>query len=200
MKERRARRMEKKAQRQMEQRGDGMVQEEAAGLEAVARRGEVRGHPRLPDVFRHPDGGDPVEPAEVSGRVAIIHQLDAHSVAESGRLDALAGERELPVGERDAHSSQIREALGGPDEEPAPAAADVEQAHPVPHAELVQHEVELGLLRLVERGIFGPEVRAAVDQALPEPERVELVADVVVESDRCLIASCAVALAAELGC
>ena len=35
--------------------GDGMVQEEAAWLEAVARRREVCGHPPCPDVLRHAD-------------------------------------------------------------------------------------------------------------------------------------------------
>ena len=89
-----------------------MVEEEAAWLEAVPRRGEVGGHPPFPDVLGHPDRCDPVEPAEVSRCVAIIHQLDAQTVTESGRRNRVAGERELPVGERDAHGGEVREAFG----------------------------------------------------------------------------------------
>ena len=66
----------------------------------------------------------------------------------------------LMLRQRDPDRLEPREALGGPDQEAAPAAADVEHAHAVAELELVEDEVELGELRLVERGVGRAEVGA----------------------------------------
>src|SRR3546814_3891296 len=61
----------------------------------------------------------------------------------------------------------------------APAAADVEHAHPLAQPELAADQVELGFLRIIEVLRLAP-VAAAVDQALAEHGAVEVVAQVVV--------------------
>ena len=73
--------------------------------------------------------------------------------------------------------------LGGVEDEPAPAAADVEETLPGRQAELAADVVELRDLRVVERLRVVPEVRARVHHALVEPHAVERVADVVVVRD-----------------
>ena len=85
---------------------------------------------------------------------------------------------------------------GGVDREAAPAAADVE--HPLARlqSQLRAHELELGLLGLLERLRPSREDRAAVGQRLAEEQREEVVGDVVVVADGAGVALDAVAPAA----
>ena len=81
------------------------------------------------------------------------------------------------------------------DHEAAPPAADVEHALALAQRELPADELELGLLRLLER--LGParEVRAAVGHRAIEEQREELVADVVVVAHGAAVARDRVPLA-----
>src|SRR5678816_3287014 len=83
--------------------------------------------------------------------------------------------RHRDAGDRDAV------ALGGKRREAAPAAAQVEHAHAGLQPDLAAHQIELGVLRLVERLGVLP-VRAGVEQAAAEHRLVEIVADVVAVS------------------
>src|SRR4030095_15227865 len=64
-----------------------------------------------------------------------------------------------------------------------PAATELQNLHPRPQAELAAHQIELGVLRLVE--VDGPvPVRAGVGERRSEHRLVEVVPDVVVAGDR----------------
>ncbi len=88
------------------------------------------------------------------------------------------------------------------DRKRAPAAADVE--HPIarPQRELRADELELGLLRLLERLCPAVEERTGVGHRAVQEQREELVGDVVVMADRPGIAALGVRapLEHELGC
>src|SRR5688500_17817529 len=75
-------------------------------------------------------------------------------------------------------------ALGRPDDERAPAAADVEEPLPGLQLKLAADMVELLLLRDFERVVGAAEVRARVHVPRIEPQAEELVAYVVVMPDR----------------
>src|SRR3954470_23423842 len=85
--------------------------------------------------------------------------------------------------------------------EAAPAGADVQHPLAFPEAELRADEVELCLLRCLERVGAAGEDRAGVRHRLVEKEAEELVRDVVVVADRAAVALTGVALAlgAQLG-
>jgi len=76
-----------------------------------------------------------------------------------------------------------------------PAAADIEEAFARLEAELAADQIELGLLRLIERVIRLGEVGAGVDHAPIEPETIESVTDIVVIADHLLIAPACVGAA-----
>ena len=80
--------------------------------------------------------------------------------------------------------------------EAAPAAADVEHAHARLQPELGADQLELGLLRLLERRRAAREDRARVGHRLAEEQLEERVRDVVVVADRAAVARDAVAAAA----
>ena len=67
-------------------------------------------------------------------------------------------------------------------DERAPTATDVEEVFSCRQAKLATDVVELCRLRRVERLVAALEVGAGVHHLLTEPERVEVVADVVVKS------------------
>ena len=79
-------------------------------------------------------------------------------------------------------------ALGGVDGERAPAAADVEHALAALEAELLAHELELGLLRRLEVGRAAREDRARVGHRRAEEEAEELGRHVVVVADGARVA------------
>ena len=69
------------------------------------------------------------------------------------------------------------------EENPAPAAADVEEARPVAEVELGADVTKLPLLRGVDVFLGVPEIRARVDHLLAQPQLEEVVAQVVVHGD-----------------
>jgi len=68
----------------------------------------------------------------------------------------------------------------GVKDQPAPAAADVEETLPGLEHELAAYVLEFLLLRLVERIVVALEIRARVRHVAIEPEPIELVGHVVV--------------------
>ena len=85
---------------------------------------------------------------------------------------------------------------GGVDRKASPTATDIQQALPGPQPELAAHELELRLLSLFERGRATREDRAAIRHRPIQEQAEELVADVVVVSDRTGVTRLAVALPA----
>ncbi len=89
--------------------------------------------------------------------------------------------------------------LGGVQDQRAPAAADIEQAHARLEIELAADQVELGPLRVGQRLVRAGEVRARVGHRLVEQQPVEVVGQVVVVRDRRAVAAAGVQPAAQPG-
>src|SRR3546814_247903 len=128
-------------------RGDGVVEEPAAGGQQRRQRREVRIDAGLADVLGHADRGDGLEiPA---GEVAVVLEPDLDPVGEAGLFDALAGELDLLSADGDPDDVDAVLA-GGVDRHRSPPAADIEQPHagPLVAAELAAHESVLRRLRI----------------------------------------------------
>ncbi len=69
-------------------------------------------------------------------------------------------------------------------DQPAPAAADVEQFFPGFQAQLCAQVIELAVLGLVDGVLLAVEESAGVDHVLVEPEAVKIVGDIVMILDR----------------
>jgi len=159
-----------------------VVEEEPSRPERTMHGGEVVGQPRRADVLAHPHAHRLVEPP-VDGKVAVVAHLDAHTVADACRGESLARQRRLRLAQRDPdarHTEATRRIL----EQSAPSAADVEHMLAGAETQLPADVLQLRLLRRVEILRAGGEVRARVDHSPVEPERVEVVADVVVVAHR----------------
>ena len=141
------------------------------GLEQVAQALGVRVDLDVADVLDHADRGDRVE--ALAGQLAPVLHADVDAVGDAGLLGARAGALGLRRRQRDAGDvdAVVDRGVHG---EAAPAAADVEQALAGLEAELGAHELELGLLGLLERRGPAREDRAAVGHRLVEEEREEL--------------------------
>lgn len=77
---------------------------------------------------------------------------------------------------------------GGVGQQRAPAAADIEQPFAFTQRELAADQVELAVLRSLERLARAGEVRARIDHRRPQHQPVEAVRDVVVMTHRVAIA------------
>src|SRR5882672_2128848 len=78
--------------------------------------------------------------------------------------------------------------LCGPQDQRAPAAADVEEALARLDHELVEDMIELLLLGELERIVLAPEIGAGVHHVPVEPKGIEVVRDVVVVVDGVTVA------------
>ncbi len=137
------------------------------------------------DVLDHADAGDLVE--RLAGQLAVVHDADVDAVADARLLRPLARERGLRLGQRDPGDRDAVLARRV-DRQRAPAAADVEHPLALLQRQLGADQVELGLLRRLEARPVAREERAAVGHRLVEPQREEVVRDVVVVRDRALVA------------
>ena len=159
----------------------------SARLHAAARAGaRTRRSGSTPTCSTMPMLGDRVEAARrrARGSPARGSRPGRRGPRSATRSRAELG---LRLGQRDAdHLDAV--ALGGVDREAAPAAADVEHALALLQAELGADQLELGLLRLLERRRAAREDRAAVGHRLAEEQREELVRDVVVVAHRARVA------------
>ena len=71
----------------------------------------------------------------------------------------------------------------------SPATAHIQQAHPRTESEFAADEVELLLLRYLERGVGIGEHRARVRHGWPQDPAVEAIGDVVVVMNRLRVAA-----------
>ena len=114
--------------------------------------------------------------------LAEVPHLDAAATFEARRADALVRELGLRLGQR--HAERFHAVvLDRVHDEPAPAAADVEEPFALAQPQLAADVVELLLLRRVEVVVRCAEVRARVDHPPVEEEPVELGVEVVVVVD-----------------
>ena len=132
-----------------------------AGFEESEGVREVLLLPRAAHVLEHPHAYDLIE--ALPRDVAVIAELDAEFSFESRLPHALAGEPMLFLAEGDAEAGDP-EILRGVDQEPAPAAADVQESLAGPEAQLAADQLQLGGLRL------GEGERRAVELAVGHPD------------------------------
>ena len=151
----------------------------------------------MADVLEHADTDRLVE-AAILGQVAIVHQLQRHPVLQALGGDPLTGQRELFAAQGDAEHLGA-ELAGGEACQPAPAAADIEQAVAGLEPQLAAEQAQLGLLRLVEILLAGFEIGTGVDHVPVQPEPVEIVGQVVVVGDRLGIGGLVMRLASRQG-
>jgi hypothetical protein len=140
---------------------------------------------RLADVLDHADAGDRVELLAV--QFAVVGDADVDELANACGFGAFTGDPRLRLAERDAgdvHAVVLRRV----DRPAAPAAADVEDALARLELQLGADELELGSLRLFERGGAAAEDRAAVGHRLAEEQLEELGWQVVVVAHRATVA------------
>ena len=171
--------------------GVPVAQARDAVVEQSPARGEQAGEARgvgvdlvVADVLDHADRGDGIER---SRELAPVHHLHVYAIGETRRLDVLA--RELSLGRGQRHGlDEDTVATRRVDRERAPATADVEDMLALAQSELLAHELELGLLRLLERARPAREDRAAVGHRAIEEEGEEFVGDVVVVAHRARVA------------
>src|SRR2546423_11630222 len=130
-----------------------------------------------PDVLDHPDAGDLVV-AVATGERAVISDRHPATIAEAGLLDSLAREHCLILAECDARSIDSV-VLRCVHDQCAPSAPDVEETLARLEPQLPADQIELGLLRRVERIIHCAEVRARINHLPVEPQLVEAIADIV---------------------
>src|SRR5690349_2770311 len=136
-------------------------------------------------MLHHSDTGDLVERGVA--QCPIVADFDIDAVRESIADDSPPRQSRLLLAERDSRrpNTVVPSRMH---RERAPAAADVEQSFSSLEAKLSTHEIELRGLRFVERLDSPLEVRARVHHLAIEPERVEVVPNVIVEANRVGIA------------
>ncbi len=161
--------------------GDAVVEHHAARLQHAVDLAEVLRKAGDADVLEHAHARDLVVD-RILRQIEVVAQLDLHVTRQASRDDLARHVLVLVLRQRDAVRVHAV-VLGGVEDEPAPAAADVEEALAGREAQLAADVVELRDLRVVERLRFVLEVRARVHHALVEPHAVERVADVVVVRD-----------------
>ena len=159
--------------------GDGLDARDALRREQPVAGAEEDGKLPVADGLEHLDGGDV---AEAPLERAVVLQADVHPVRQPGRLDALARQRGLLLGQ--GHARHPRSPLAGRvQREPAPPAADLQHMGAGPQAELLADAAVLGLLRLPQRHLGVLEERARVGPRRVEEQLVEVVPQVVVVLD-----------------
>ena len=119
-----------------------------ARAQRAAQPARVLVHLLGADVLDHADRGDGVE--RLARELAVVDDAEVGAVGDARLLGAAPRGLDLRRRERDAGDVHAV-ALGGVDRERAPAAADVEHALAARQRQLLADELELGLLRLLER-------------------------------------------------
>ena len=121
-----------------------------------------------------------VEAGLLDGAVVAVTQVDL--LVEPGVMHRPLTPTRLLFGQRDRDDLDPI-VLGRVQREPAPSTAGVQHPHPRFEPQFAAHEVELLLLRLLERGIGAGEHRARVRHGRPQDPLVEAVGHVVVVGD-----------------
>ncbi|MCY1303542.1 hypothetical protein D9M70_532540 [compost metagenome] len=158
-----------------------MVHDQAARLEQAAQLGEIPLQLRAADVLEHADRGNLVV-GDGFVELAVVQQRHADAACQALLLDQAADVRVLVARQRNAGGIDAI-VLGGPEQQPAPPCAHVQEAFAVPQAQFAADVVQLGLLGLGQRHAGLAEVGAGVHPARVQPKRVEIVGQVVMEFD-----------------
>ena len=126
--------------------GDAVVQDQAARRQQTHDLAKVGVHVGLADVLEHADRRYLVERPRFR-QVAVVAQFNAHPALQALGGDQLAHMRILVGRQRDA--GRINAVmLGSPQQQRAPAGADVQETLARLEHQLAADVVELGLLRL----------------------------------------------------
>src|SRR5207237_215502 len=140
---------------------DAMIEEHASRPQQPPGILEIRRQRRRADVLDHADADGFVKTARVD-QFAVVAILDAAAPFQPGVPDPLAGPFTLLAAQRDANRLDAV-ALGGELHEPAPTAADVQQALARSQPQLAADQVQFLLLRGVQVVVRRPEIGAGVD-------------------------------------
>ena len=130
-------------------RRNAMVQGQPARGQQAHDLAKVGVHVGLPDMLEHANRRYFVK-GPVFGQVAVVAQLDAHPLAQALGVYQLLHMRMLVFRQRDAGRIDAV-MLGRPQQQRAPAGADVEEAFAGLEHQLAADVVELGFLRLGQR-------------------------------------------------
>ncbi|GAA3099356.1 hypothetical protein GCM10020254_51030 [Streptomyces goshikiensis] len=169
-----------------------MVQQPPAGAQQAVQGAGVLPVAGGADVFGHADGGNGVVRAVLD--VPVVLDPDVDEVGQALFGDPLAGVDGLFAREGDAGDPDAVLA-GGVQRHGAPAAADVQEPQAGFQGEFAADQVEFVVLGVLQGGVGSP-VGAGVHHGGAEHPLVELVAHVVVVTDRLPVAALAVAAAA----
>ena len=160
-----------------------MVQQPAFWPKDTAQHREVLLDLPMADVLGHPDGRDRIE--RLAGELPVVLQPDLDAIRDTRLGHSEPGELCLLLadGHTDDASAVVR---GRVDRHGPPPAADIEQtrAGVLVQSELAAHQLVLRRLRLLQCRSRLDESGAGVSHARSEHDPVELVADVVVVTDR----------------
>jgi hypothetical protein len=118
--------------------------------------------------------------------LAVVAKFDADAVRQTEFADALSKVFELPLGERHAVRPNAV-ALGCMKDQRPPPTSDIVQAFARCQSEASANHVELRPLRVLKAHVRAREVGAGIHHALVQEERVEVIRNVVVELDECLV-------------
>jgi hypothetical protein len=176
--------------------GHLLDQHASLGLDVAAQHLDVGRVVGLADVLAHLHRRDGV--VRTVGDGAVVLQPDLHPVAQTALGDPGVDERLLLGRDRDAGDLRT-EVLGGVQAQRAPATADVEEPIAVLEPELAAHQVELRGLCLLEGHVGALVVAGRVRHVPVEDQRVELVGEVVVVTDRLPVTGQAVQAPADPG-
>jgi len=148
-------------------------------------------------MLKHPHADDlVVGPGRV--QVAVVAILNPRPLGHPRPRDPLPRVVHLRLAQVDPGGVDSV-VLRGVDHQPAPPAADVQQALAGLQAQLAADVLELGRLRRVQVVGLAPEVGAGVGHRLPQEQGVEVVTDIVVVGDGGPVAAAGMARALQAG-
>ncbi len=159
--------------------GDDLQRRPSARPKAVAQHGEIERPIFFADGLQHLDRHDPVEAAV---QVAVVLKAQVDPVVEALGLQAPGREIELVPGDGDRRNVAA-EFLRGPAAKATPAAADLQHMIVGPDARELGHAAVFVGLGRRQRLVRPVEDRGRVGHGRIEPERVEVVAEIVVPRD-----------------
>ncbi len=157
---------------------DGVMQIDAARFQKGPDVAKIAVAVVEPYMLEHADRRDLVE--FDAGQIAEVPQFDRDAVLQTEPLDLFRGEVELRLRQRHAMRAHAV-VLCRMADQPAPAAADVEQRFARAEPQLAARHVELRDLGRGEVRFPIPEIGAGIDHLRIEKERVEGVRDVIMK-------------------
>jgi len=143
---------------------------------------EVDGQILEPHVFEHADARHLVIPA-LARQISVVAQLDRDAAGQACGLNAGLCLLQLALTQRDAVRNDPV-VLCRVHDECAPATPHVEQPFTRAQLQLAANVLELGHLCLFEREVWTLEVSTGVHHPLVQPQTIEVIGDVIVETDR----------------